>query len=225
MAIDLRLNLIQHEKHDVSNRGCNLLTEEKIEPIEPHTKIRDLEVHKDNPFIESVGYQRKKKTEVLYTGDKAIVNMRTGELDDEDQLAVARIRYVDSDQFVKLYVNYIHVFFELAAPAQRVARFVLEQVGRRALGKGEVLLSYNEYENFFEGQKGVSRPTFMRGLQELAAKNLIAKTPNSNIWWINPAMIFNGDRARFITEIRRKKSDAKRLEKAGQQTLSFDEPN
>lgn len=192
---------------------------------EPLTKIRDLEVHSDNPFIEGIGYSKSRKTEVIYNGDKALINMRTGEIDEEEQIAIARVRYVDSDQFVKLYVGYIHVFFDLGGPAQRVARFVLEQVGRRALGKGEVLLSFHEYETFYSGQKGVSRPTFMRGLQELAAKNLIAKTPNSNIWWINPAMIFNGDRARFITDIRRKKKEANLLEKQGQQRLDFDQPD
>lgn len=188
------------------------------------TKIRELEVFRDNPFIEGIGYQKSRRTEVLYTGDKAIVNVRTGEIEDDDQIAVARIKYVDSDQFVKLYVKYIHVFFDLGQPAQKVARFVLDQVSRRALGKGEVLLSFNEYVEFYEGQTGVSRPTFMRGLQELAAKNLIAKSPNANIWWINPAMIFNGDRAKFITEIRRKKSRTEVLEGHGQKRL-FDEPD
>lgn len=191
------------------------------------TKIRELEVFKENPFIDGVGHQKTKKTEVLYTGDKAVVNVRTGEIDDDEQIAVARIRYVDSDQFVKLYVNYIHVFFDLGLPAQKVARFVLDQVGRRAIGKGEVLLSFTEYAEFYSGQKGVSRPTFMRGMQELAAKNLIAKSPNNAIWWINPAMIFNGDRARFITELRKKKkaSGTAKLEDQGQQRLSLDEPN
>lgn len=186
-------------------------------------KIRELEVYPENPFIESVGYERTKKTEVLYTGDKAVVNVKTGEIDDDEQIAVARIKYVDSDQFVKLYVRYIHVFFELGQPAQKVARFVLEQVGRRALGKGEVLLSFNEYAAFYKGQKGVSRPTFMRGMQELASKNLIAKSPNPSIWWINPSMIFNGDRARFVTDLRRKKrTKSEALEGQGQQRLLLD---
>lgn len=190
------------------------------------TKIRELEIYQDNPFIDGLGYDRKKKTEVLYTGDRAVVNVKTGEIDDDEQIAVARIKYVDSDQFVKVYLRYIHVFFELGQPAQKVARFVLEQVGRRALGKGEVLLSFNEYSAFYEGQAGTSRPTFMRGLQELAAKNLIAKSPNTSIWWINPAMVFNGDRARFVTEVRRtRKSKANALEDKGQQRLQLDEPD
>lgn len=189
------------------------------------TKIRDLATYKENPFIEGIGHTKSKRTEVLYTGEKAIVNMKTGEIEDEDQLAVARIKYVDSEQFVKLYVSYIYVFFELGQPAQKVARFVLEQVAKRAIGKGEVLLSFSEYADFYKGQKGVSRPTFMRGLQELASKELIAKSPNAAIWWINPAMVFNGDRARFITEIRKKKSRADKLEKQGQQRLMLDEPS
>lgn len=175
--------------------------------------------YEENPFLDGVGYNKRKKTEVLYDGQQAIIRTDTGEVI-EDHLSVARVRMVDSDQFVKVYVANLWLIFELGKPAQRVAEFVLHQVGRRAMDKGEVLLIYSEYERYFKDRGGISRPTYMRGLQELAQKNLIARSSVPNVWWINPAVVFNGDRARFITEIRRKtKSTAAALEARGQGRL------
>jgi len=193
-------------------KGDNLLTDV--------TKIRDLQTFAENPFVEGLGYNTRRKTEVLYDGKQAVINSDTGEVL-EDHLSVARVRLVDADQFVKVYLSHLWLMFELGKPAQRVMEFMLHQVGRRAMDKGEVLLMYAEYEAYFKDRGGVSRPTYMRGLQELAQKNLIAKSPIGNVWWLNPAVVFNGDRARFITEIRSKKkvSGAAALEARGQAKL------
>jgi hypothetical protein len=183
------------------------------------TKIRELQTFEENPFLDGVGYNKRKKTEVLYDGQQAIIRTDTGEVV-EDHLSVARVRLVDADQFVKVYVANLFLLFDLGKPAQRVAEFVLHQVARRAMDKGEVLLIYSEYERYFKDRGGVSRPTYMRGLQELAQKMLIARSPITNVWWINPAVVFNGDRARFITEIRRRGSGkAAALEARGQGRL------
>lgn len=184
------------------------------------TKIRDMVTYEDNPFLDGVGYNRRKKTEVLYDGQQAVIRTDTGEVL-EDHLSVARVRLVDQEQFVKVYIANLWLIFELGKPAQRVAEFVLHQVARRAMDKGEVLLIYGEYERYFKDRGGISRPTYMRGLQELAQKNLIARSSVPNVWWINPAVIFNGDRARFITEIRKTKKSGgtAALEAKGQARL------
>lgn len=187
-------------------------------------KIKELEIFQDNPFLDGVGYNQRKRTEVLYDGKQAVIHSESGEVL-QDHLSVARVKMVDADQFVKVYLSHLHVFFDLGKPAQRVCEFVLHQVGYRSMGRGEVLLNYSEYEKFCAGRTGGNRQSFMRGVQELAGKNLIAKSPTNNIWWLNPAVAFNGDRARFITEIRKVKMNSSQkkaqLEEAGQQRLSF----
>ena len=147
-----------------------------------------------------------------------IVNRETGEVTEDNQIAMAKIKTVEADKFVKVYAAHMHILFELGKPAQRVCEFVMHQVSTRALNKGEVVLSFADYEERFKGKVGGTRQTFMRGLQELASKNLIAKTTARDIWFINPAIIFNGERARFITEIR-KKTKHEQLEEEGQQRL------
>ena len=198
-------------------------SETKVILTKGRAKLPDLPVFEHNPFLDGVGFNTKKRTEVLFDGQQAVVHNTTGEVL-EDHLSVARVKLVDADQFVKLYLSNLHLFFDLGRPAQRVAEFVLHQIGHRAIGRGEVLLVFSEYEAYFrkKGKDGATRSTWQRGMAELAEKNLIAKSPTSNVWWINPAVAFNGDRARFITEIRKKqRSSAEELEKAGQGRLFY----
>lgn len=194
-------------------------TEKKNLSTTRSTKLRELPTHAQNPFVigSDLVPEQKKRTEIVFTKNQAVINTETGELSG-DHIAMAKIKTVEADQFVKVYAKHMHILFELGKPAQRVCEFVMHQVSSRALNKGEVVLSFPEYEERYKGKTGGTRQTFMRGLQELASKNLIAKSLTRDIWFINPAIIFNGERARFITEIRRK-SKHEELEAEGQQRL------
>ena len=57
-------------------------------------------------------------------------------------------------------------------------------------------------------------------------KGFVAPSVDTNLWFINPAIFFNGDRVRFVTELQRKRlSKAEMLEDRGQQRLMLDEPS
>ena len=51
----------------------------------------------------------------------------------------------------------------------------------------------------------LSESIVYRGIKELIEKRIIAKTNEKNWYFINPAIVFNGDRARFVSEIIKKK--------------------
>lgn len=51
----------------------------------------------------------------------------------------------------------------------------------------------------------LSESIFYRGIKELIEKRIIAKTNEKNWYFINPAIVFKGDRARFVSEIIKKK--------------------
>ena len=53
----------------------------------------------------------------------------------------------------------------------------------------------------------LSAPIFYRGIKELVEKKIIAKSVDKIVFYINPAIFFNGDRARFVTEVIKKKEE------------------
>ncbi|MUG78605.1 hypothetical protein [Commensalibacter melissae] len=50
----------------------------------------------------------------------------------------------------------------------------------------------------------MAEATLRRGLRELVKAKIIANTKKQGNFYINPNFIFNGDRVRFITDIKRK---------------------
>lgn len=187
--------------------------------------VRELTAHSENPFMEIVEPNIKKRTEILYDGKQAVIHRESGQVT-EDQLAIARIKWVESDQFVKLYTANVSIFFELSKSAQRVCEFVIHLMGMNgSANTDKISLFYEDYREFFELHKrvGGSQNTFNRGIRELADKALIAKANRQNQWFINPTVVFNGDRARFITEVRKRKQSVQdKLEAQGQERLDID---
>ena len=181
--------------------------------------IRGLTVYEENPFLDVLTGQKSQKTEILYDGKQAVIHRETGEIQ-EEKLAVARIKWVEAEQFVKVYTANMSLFFDLSRPSQRVCEFVVHQMSQNSsINNDRLILYYDDYKEFCKEKSigGTSANTFNRGLRELAGKALIAKGNRANLWFINPAVIFNGDRARFITEVRkRKKSNGEIMEEQGQ---------
>jgi hypothetical protein len=98
----------------------------------------------------------------------------------------------------------------------------------RYMNGDQIYLNYNSVRGYFErhGAKPLAKTTYMTALAELVEKGFVAPSTNPNLFFINPAIFFNGDRIRFVTEIRRKKvSSQERLEAAGQQRLGLDVDN
>ena len=89
------------------------------------------------------------------------------------------------------------------------------------IGEDKIYLNYNSVKEYFETQnaKSPAKSTYMTSLAELVEKGFIAPSINPNLYFTNPAIFFNGDRVRFVTEIRKKKSKQQALEDAGQMKL------
>jgi len=181
----------------------------------------------ENPFATEDGFRVpiRNKSEIIQTDGPAAVTVGN------EQIAVAQIRRittVDSDPFVKLFTAELNRFFDLTPTALRVVTVLIQDIGRIRLGEGdqvyltEKLVSETLVKN---GMKSPSSATYYRAMEELIEKGFIAPTTNPPLFFINPAIFFNGDRVRFVTEIRRKKmTKQEQLERAGQQALPLDQP-
>lgn len=176
----------------------------------------------ENPFASEDGFRvpLTKKSEVIETDGPASISVG------EEQIAVAqirRIKTVDSDPFVKLFVAELDRFFELTPSALRVVTVLIQSIGNIRIGDGDQVYineatiadKMKEY-----GMKPPSGATYYRAMEELIAKGFIAPSTKTGLFYINPAIFFNGDRVRFITEIRKKRtSKREQLEAQGQGTL------
>ena len=176
----------------------------------------------DNPFATPEGFRvpLTKKSEVMVTEGPA--NLTVG----EEKIAVAqirRIKTVDSAPFVKLFTEELDRFFDLTPTALRIVTVLIQDIGKIRMGDGDqVYLTERQLGETLQahGLKPPSSASYYRALSELIEKGFVAPSTNTPLFFINPAIFFNGDRVRFVTEIRRKRaSKMEQLEAEGQGAL------
>lgn len=119
---------------------------------------------------------------------------------------IVHTQEVDKEEFIKLYTSQIKAYFDLTKTAYKVF-FIFLRIYQDAIGKDHFYLSCKKAMSLAEkiDHFVLSESIFYRGIKELIEKRIIAKTNEKNWYFINPAIIFNGDRARFVSEIIKKK--------------------
>ena len=179
-------------------------------------KLSDFQRNKENPFmkqaIEDIENHVVKKYKSSTGSDKkavvAVADTDTGEV---FRTSFIRQIEVDEEQFAKLYLNNFAAFFDLSQAAIRVFGYIMTCMKP----KNDMIMFI--LEDCLEYTKYTSKGTVYRGLAELVKAEIIARGINENLWFINPLIVFNGDRVSFTKTYVRKKSlsTKKKAEEAG----------
>lgn len=199
----------------------------KIELIEQHTmaknelKLSDFQRNKENPFmkqaIEDIENHVVKKYKSSTGSDKkavvAVADTDTGEV---FRTSFIRQIEVDEEQFAKLYLNNFAAFFDLSQAAIRVFGYIMTCMKP----KNDMIMFI--LEDCLEYTKYTSKGTVYRGLAELVKAEIIARGINENLWFINPLIVFNGDRVSFTkTYVRKKSLSTKKKAEEDERQLSL----
>nr|WP_219606821.1 hypothetical protein [Pectobacterium sp. CFBP8739] len=170
--------------------------------------IKEMEVDLDlglNPFCfeTELKIETRKKNLTVSRGTELIEKKDTG----KSYFAnIVHTQEVDKEEFIKLYTSQIKAYFDLTKTAYKVF-FIFLRIYQDAIGKDHFYLSCKKAMSLAEkiDHFVLSESIFYRGVKELIEKRIIAKTNEKNWYFINPAIVFNGDRARFVSEIIKKK--------------------
>lgn len=178
------------------------------EPVQPKRQIKRL-VHlgyspQINPLLErSEPVPIKKKRVRSGLAEKVLTDAATGEV--VASSVVHQIEDCDTDQFVKVFAAGIAAAYDLSRTGQRVFQAVLKEYEKTPMkgGFAEAVSLWWFGDGLAGEDIGMSESTFNRGLWELLDKGFLApKQPN--IFWVNPALFFKGDRVMFVKEYRLK---------------------
>ena len=183
--------------------------------------------YKDNPFVEDGTFRvpTRQGSDALETaGPLAVMSSETGEV--LETAEIRRKKVVDSERFVKLFVAQLDAFFDLKPGTMKLMTALIDELSQARYRNGDqIYLNYNRVVEYFErrGAKAPAKATFFSAMAEMTEKGFVAPSVDTNLWFINPAIFFNGDRVRFVTELRRKRvSRQEELEAAGQKRLGLD---
>lgn len=188
-------------------------------------KLSDFQKNKENPFmkqaIEDIENHIVKKYKSSTGSDKkavvAVADTDTGEV---FKTSFIRQIEVDEEQFAKIYLSNFGSFFDLSQAAIRVFGYIMTCMKP----KNDMILFF--LDKCMEYTRYSSKATIYKGLTELVKAEIIARGPVDNLWFINPLIVFNGDRVSFTkTYVRKKTLAAQKKEEAEKRQLSlgFDE--
>lgn len=176
--------------------------------------------HKENPFLGSTAavIKTKKSYVTVGTSNTVLLDQETGEVAATNVVAV---REVDEAMFVKLFTQNMGLMMGLKAQGIKALAFLMWSAQHYALRKDVVQLDNFTREDFVQSSRLIfSDRTMYAGLNQLEDCKIIAKAQKPGFFFINPHFVFNGDRIRFMTEIRRKRRNIQdEMEAAGQQRL------
>jgi len=158
----------------------------------------------ENPLLTS-GFSIPVKRGRVFasTSSKPLIDAETGET--VAASVICRFEEKDQEEFVKVFAAGVAATFSLTKTAQKVFQAVLTAYEKTPMASGyadSVYLAW--FDGGLDGKSiGMSEATYNRGLWELLDKGFIA--PRSpNLFWVNPALFFKGDRVRFVREYHRK---------------------
>jgi Firmicute plasmid replication protein (RepL) len=177
-------------------------------------KLKEAKEYNENPFLKGLNVPIVPKSNMFISKDKNIVNIKTGELD-EDVLLTGKRKYVDGEQFIKIFVKEIEAIFDLSKASQKLFAHMLSKIRYDDL----LILSIEEC---LEKTGYKSKGPIFKSLAELIQKEFIAKTKNQFVYWINPKLFYKGDRLVIMREYN--KTREIKIENKNQLSLFEEDP-
>lgn len=156
-------------------------------------KVRGAVRHTKNPFAEGLLTIKKGKSTIISGNTKKVlVDTNTGEI--EGVALLHRYKTVDREQFVKLFVAEVSSLFDLSKSGLKVFGYILHII---PVNKDEIFIHMPDLVTYCGWTQ---YNTAYKGLGELMANKIIAMSAKHGHWFINPNILFNGDRIAFIKE-------------------------
>lgn len=183
-----------------------------------YKKLTDYPQNEHNPFAEKaiMEIQTTKKRQTIKPPKNEEGENKYWVIDDNGQKVAESVfireTEVDDEQFAKIFLGGLVNFWEISPRGIRVFTYVLQQLRPN---KDSFYFSTDECMKY-TGYK--SRGLVTSGLAELIGAGLIARSTDSIIYFLNPSVLFNGNRLTFAKTYVRKKIQDKN---PSQLALSF----
>lgn len=184
-----------------------------------HTGIRDFPQHERNPFLSSLIVPTRGKMVTVSTGTQlSLIDHQTGEVIG-GTIGLVHRQMVDKEEFVKIYKSQIQFMFDLTTRGIKVFSYILHAT---RISDGMILFSQKKCQEF-TGYS--SKASITSALAELLSKNIIARTGEPHLYFINPAMFFNGDRIVMMRDVVLKGSKAAAAAKKSDSWAELNQPS
>jgi hypothetical protein len=164
--------------------------------------LRGRTLHESNPSLAGRFSSRLASTQIMGTKRTYMVSQNTGEILGEGAFGFVEEREVDSEQFVKVYLDGIKQYAQLSKAGAMLFEYLYYEIsGSSAKDRDTVILNYRLVQRW---KSNLARRTYTRGLSEMLDKEFIFKSLAADMYYVNVRYMFNGDRMVLVKAYRRK---------------------
>lgn len=179
----------------------------KYKPI-PHTakqdtkmarkkemSISDFDYHNVNPFLDGVVQQvaPAKTSKVAGWKFQDVLNINTGELEQQRMMVLATRREVDKREFAKIYYGQFKEFYGLSKSSLTLIDYIIKNI---RYSNDRICLIVSDIIE----QTDLSYTTVYRSLTQLLESKILAKAEKTGCYFINPQIFFKGDTITLINQ-------------------------
>lgn len=175
------------------------------------TKLKEYPVYGDNPFLDTeiVAKVKKKHHRTGSKNNDLVIDKGSGEVKGYiGDSTFVEFKEVDEEQFTKLFLKNLKIFFELNNNDLRVLLYIMQMTNPN---RDMIVISKVDCMKYTQIKH---RDTINRCLDKLLVNRIIAKTTVRNVYFINPHIFFNGDRLTFMKVVKRRKENPEEFNKS-----------
>lgn len=171
-------------------------------------KLSDCKRHSENPFVEKAieevnGSLVKKYRTASNQGEQAVLRA----VDDKGEIlghtTFVRQIEVDETQFAKVYLSQFSAFFDLGPQAIKVFGYIMQKLVPKKDSFSFYIDECMEYTGY------TAKASIYKGVAELVNAEIIARGKYDTKYFINPLIVFNGDRVSYVKSYVKKKKKKK----------------
>ena len=177
-------------------------------------KLTDAPRYSTNPLVDKMDSMPVKiRRTMLKSSDKGMVHTivnQDGEITGET--GFYRFEEVDTEKFAKVFVSQLAVFWGLTNPGIRVLTYFIEKLHPNSD------IVYFDVKECMEYCHYKTHTQVYKGLVDLINNQVLFRSEKDWRYFINPMIMFNGDRVTFAKTYIKKKN---KTENPNQQKISF----
>lgn len=162
---------------------------------ENKTKEMEYQYNSSNPFLAPIveHIEDSKHRKVIGQSFQDVIDKPTGAISKQKILVLGEQKVVDNEQYCKLYMGQIRSFFGLSKKALMMLQYIMDNI---KYSDDKICLYYPHLQESL----GLIKSTMYGCVNQLLKAGIIARASTPGCYYINPAVVFKGDRIAIVQQ-------------------------
>lgn len=158
-------------------------------------KTIEFHYNSTNPFIAPIveHVYDSKSRKIIGHSWQDVIDKGSGEINKQKILVLGEQKVLDNQQYCKLYMGQMRSFFGLSKKTLITLEYIMDNI---KYGEDKICLYYPDLQQ----KLGLIRSTMYGCINQLLKVGILARANTPACFYINPAVVFKGDRIAIVQQ-------------------------